>query len=380
VVCVMSGTRRRNTVVMTPVNVENPYLPLLQRSLGKVDWSSVWLANDLTKSQTLNSLLVPFALLQHRFRGARVLHMHWAYNFHWAWAKGLPLIQRIPRYWFWTTIVFSKMIGFSFVYTWHDHLPLTPIFDDDLKAFTFVARQVDTAITITEAARERLIEEWGIDPSIVYVIPEGAPEVASSPTREEARQNLDVRYAPLIASFGNVDPYKGIDLLLQAALTLPNSLEFAIRILGVCRNREYSEFIESLIRELQLKNRDVHWSNRHFEDSELTTLLAGADLAVMPFRWITNSTTMRMSMAYGLVTVLPNLPELSDVPRDAAIFFDQSDPRALATTIETAIGEIATVNTSRIVSTAQSWVNSWTWLEVAQATAGVYEGKNAVEQ
>ena len=85
-------------------------------------------------------------------------------------------------------------------------------------------------------------------------------------------------------------------------------------------------------------------------------------------------------MAYGLVTVLPNLPELSDVPRDAAIFFDQSDPRALATTIETAIGEIATVNTSRIVSTAQSWVNSWTWLEVAQATAGVYEGKNAVEQ
>ena len=376
----MSRTRLRNTVVMTPVNVENPYLPLLQRSLGKVGWSSVWLANDLTRSQTLNSLLIPFALLQHRCRGARVLHMHWAYNFHWTWAKSLPFIRRMPRYWFWATILFSKMIGYSFVYTWHDHLPLIPVFDDDAKAFAFVARQVDTVITITEAARERLIEEWNVDPSTVHVIPEGAPEVASSPTRDEARRSLDVSQAPLVASFGHVDPYKGIDLLLQAACSLPNSLDFSIRILGVCHDPEYSTIVESLVRDLQLKNRDVHWVNQRFEDSELITLLKGADFAVMPFRWITNSTTMRMSMAYGLVTVLPNLPELSDVPRDAAIFFDRSDPQGLATSIEAAIGEIATINSSRIVSAAQSWVRSWTWLQVAQATADLYEGTYAGRQ
>lgn len=361
------------TVVMAPVNEENPYLPLLRENLAAVGWASVWLKSDLTTSQTLNALTIPVELLAHRLRGASILHMHWAYRFGMPWTKGIPLIRRFPRWWFCATTAFARLVGFTFIYTWHDHLPLVPVFEDDEKAFSFLAGRLDGVITITSAARTQVIERWAVDPERVVVIPEGAPTVIDHVTKVQARQALGLGDAPVIAMFGHVDPYKGFDRMLASLLEVSENIPFAVRMLGRCTDQELLATIEGLLDELATAGRDVVWQNCFFEDGELELLLRSADLSGQPFLWITNSTTMRQSMAYGLTAIVADLPALADVPRDAALFFDHDRRGDLCRVLTQALTEVGSDEAAARGERARQWATSWSWLEVAEATSAFYE-------
>ncbi len=360
-------------VLMTPKNEENPYLPLLRQALREVGVVSDWLAMEWTPSQTLNTLVFPAELLLGRFRGFNVLHLHWVYRFAWNWARHLPLVRRLPRWWFGSALWFASAIGFRVVYTSHEPLPLAPIFDDDVAGRRPLLNRSRAVITITNDAKRRLCEMFSLDSDLVEVIPEGAPVAGPAPKCEDARQRLDVSIAtPLIVMFGHLDPYKGVDLLLEAAIDLPSAMELAIRLLGDTADPQYANRISGLVERLQEQGRDVRWERGAFSDDDLEALLAAADLVAIPFRWITNSTSLRVAMSRRVPVLVPGLTELGDIPAEAVFRYDHTTKTGLRDAVAAALCAPPEEVAARVAA-AYAWTTAWTWQDVASATKAIYE-------
>ncbi|MGD0343892.1 MAG: hypothetical protein ABSB55_02870 [Acidimicrobiales bacterium] len=360
-------------ILITPKNEENPYLPLLREALREVGVVSNWLAMEWTPSQTLNTLLFPAELLLGRLRGFNVLHIHWVYRFSWDWSRRLPLVRRLPRWWFGFNLWFTSVIGFRIVYTSHEPLPLAPTFDDDVAGRRPLLKRSRAVITITEDGKHRLCEMFSFDSDLVEVIPEGAPVVGPVPKREDAREKLGVSMAtPLVAMFGHLDPYKGVDLLLEAAIDLPPATRLAIRLLGGTADLEYANRLSSLIACLRQQGRDVRWERGAFSDDDLEVLLAAADLVAIPFRFITNSTSLRVAMSRRVPVLVPRLPELEDVPAGAMLRYDHTTKTGLRDALAAALCAPPKEVAARVAA-AYAWTTAWTWHDVAIATKAVYD-------
>jgi glycosyltransferase involved in cell wall biosynthesis len=172
--------------------------------------------------------------------------------------------------------------------------------------------------------------------------------------------------------FGHLDPYKGVDLLLEAALELPATTELSIRLLGSADNSTYATRLNDLVRRLQQTGRDVRWDRGTFSDDDLGVLLAAADLVTLPFRWITNSTSLRVAMARRVPVLVPDLPELADVPALAVIRYDRTAPAGLRDGIVAALHASPDEVAARVAA-AYEWTTAWTWRDVAVATKALYE-------
>lgn len=358
-------------VLITPRNEENPYLTRLRDSLAQCGVPTEWFAMDATGSQTLNALLFPVALTIRRIRGARVLHLHWAYNFAWPWTRRIPFVRALPRRWFGCCLAWADLIGVRIVFTWHDLLPLTPTFDDDRAGRRPLVKRSRGMIAITHAAKLSVVHEFGVAPDRIDVIPEGPPVLPETVDREAGRRHFDVRDQPLIVAYGHIEPYKGIDDLLSAVRQLRESTSFSIRLLGASSDEAYATSIDLLLEELTARGRDAEWQRGRFTDQQLELLLAAADLVVIPFRRITNSATLRMAMAWRRPIILPDLPSLADIPREACFWFDPTVPSGLRDVLEEVLGSAPGERESKVEQGA-AWVASWPWDKVGTATRSVY--------
>jgi glycosyltransferase involved in cell wall biosynthesis len=359
-------------VLLTPRNEENPYLPHLRESLQALGVEVEWFESESTRSQTVNALLAPWRLWQRRRQGFEILHVHWVYKFGWPSVASIPVLRRLPRYWLGWFLALARTMGFTVVYTWHDIVPVVKVFDDDAKGRSAMVRHLDGVITITNAAKRDIVSRWNVPADRIDVIPEGPPEIRHRLPRESARRIVGVEDEVLISAFGHIAYYKGLDLLLEAARRLPDDLRFAIRIIGAAPDPQYAAKLGALVESLHSDGRDVRWNNRTFTDDELGELLSATDVVAIPFRWITNSATLRFSMAWGADVVVPRLDSLDDIPDAAATWFKPESVDGLADALERQLRAWPVGATERR-DAALRWVTEWSWSSVGEATVRAYE-------
>ena len=359
-------------VLVTPQNTENPYLTLLSDAVRRQGESVDFFNFRVTSSQSLNIALAFPRLVVARTRGARTLNVHWVYMFHLAWAKTIPGLRRLSRWIFLAWLAWAKALGFSVIYTWHDVVPLNPVFDDDRRCRQQMVRFLDGVITITEAAKWAIVEQFAVSPDIISVIPEGAPLVNHDRARLDARAAMGVDTDDVvIGAFGHIDPYKGVDDTLRALEKISSAHPFALRILGEARDPGLARQLMASVTNLSDAGHDAQWNNRRFTDDELTDFLVGVDVVVIAFRYITNSATMRMACAYGKTVIIPDLPALSDTSREAAVWYDANSPTGLRDAISYVLATWPQGRDERAVA-AREWANAWSWDDVGAASVTAY--------
>ena len=350
-------------VLIVPENHENPYLDELCQALAAAGVAATQLSMGPTASQTLNTLLLFPRLMWRRLRGARILHLHWTYPFAWRWAAEVPVVRRAARWWFATLLSLARVLGLRVVYTAHNVLPHSAVFDDDRAARSALLRRADEVITLTEAAKARLHDEFGVAEARVTVVPEGAPPVPAPSLR--ARPDR-----PLAVMFGHLDAYKGVDLLLDAAVETAGAID--VELLGESSDPGYAATLHAGLDRLRASGSQAEWHEHRFSAEELECLLGRATMVVFPFREITNSTSLRVAMAHRVPCVLPTLPALAGVPWGAAFWCAPDDvddlARAMCTVLASDDGGRATVS-----DTAVDWMAQWSWARVGAATREVYE-------
>ncbi|WP_026377271.1 glycosyltransferase family 4 protein [Aestuariibacter salexigens] len=142
---------------------------------------------------------------------------------------------------------------------------------------------VDTFVAPSKFLKERYVE-WGISPTLIKVIENGQEHVSLSNHSEKSGEVCR------LAFFGQINPYKGIDTLLNALTQLPKSVrkKIDVEIHGANLEKQpgvFQEKVQSLVSKL---GKAVKLFGP-YDSRELPALLSQVDWVVVPSTWWENS-------------------------------------------------------------------------------------------
>lgn len=161
--------------------------------------------------------------------------------------------------------------------------------------FDWPIRLADRLIVHTRAGRETLIAR-GVPAEKIAVIPHGPLRLNVTPPTAEAVAQRDPRWTFVL--FGEIKPYKGLDLLVEALAMLPASTRRKARLVVAGRPRMDMAPIEARIAELGLDD-VVELRARRQSEEEMALLFAQADCFVFPYHQIDASGVYFLTKAFS---------------------------------------------------------------------------------
>jgi glycosyltransferase involved in cell wall biosynthesis len=354
------------SVLVTPRSGEH-YQDLLYRGIAD-SGVRVRYTKGPTPSQSLNIALAPLVLLWFRARGFRILHIHWVFQFSLPWARHRKWARELMEWWFRVYLRAAQSLGYRIVWTAHDLLPHEQVFADDSRARDVLVSRANAVIALSESTATEL---RFLGARSIRVIPIGpyADPYPVSLTREEARASFG--FSPedvVIALIGRIEEYKGADLLLEAVADLPSTSKIKLLLAGYCPDHFYRKEIIRLIGETHGRTLSIlEW----VPGQDLARYYQATDIAVFPFREITNSASLLLAQSFGKPIVIPNLPSLTDIPGNAAIRFEP-EMDSLVSAIQRA-EHLSEAEYSNMSTAGLAWATRFDWATVARETIETYK-------
>jgi glycosyltransferase involved in cell wall biosynthesis len=259
-------------------------------------------------------------------------------------------------------------LGYRIVWTAHDLLPHEQIFADDRRARDLLLSEASAVIALSESTATEL---RSLGARLVRVIPIGpyADPYPVSLTREEARASLGFDADDVVvALIGRIEEYKGTEELLMAIAELPSSSKIKLLLVGYCPDESYRKKVKRLIGETRGRTVSrLEW----VPDQDFARYYQATDIAVFPFREITNSASLLLAQSFGKLVVITDLPALRDIPSNAVIRFEPG-VGSLVATLQRAehLSEAEYLNMS---AAGLAWATRFDWANVAQETIETYK-------
>jgi glycosyltransferase involved in cell wall biosynthesis len=169
-------------------------------------------------------------------------------------------------------------------------------------------RLCDHIFVHTDKMKRELVEEYGTSASRISVIPYGINNMVPAGTIEAGEAKARLGISPTdrtLLFYGQIGPYKGIDLLADAFETLARS-DASYRLIIAGRPKPGTE---ASWREVQARlqplvdQRRVVLDIRHIPDEDTERYFMAADLLVLPYRDIFQSGVLFLGYRYGLPVV-----------------------------------------------------------------------------
>lgn len=159
-------------------------------------------------------------------------------------------------------------------------------------------RLVDQFVSPSDFLRQRYVD-WGIEPNRITTIENGQADREMLPARTLAKGETRNRFA----FFGQVTPFKGVDVLLQGLASLKKSErgKIVVEIHGA-KLEDQDDSLQARISELRgrlEKEGCLQWVGA-YEPFQLADRMAGADWVVVPSIWWENSPmVIQEAFTYG---------------------------------------------------------------------------------
>lgn len=231
----------------------------------------------------------------------------------------------------------------------------------------------DALIVHNEATRECLVKLFPFTESKIAVVPHGAYSNLYNNNQTEYTEREPKIHFLL---FGQMRPYKGIDILIQAIPYLKEEIRKKIRITiagNQLPGQDRTDYAE-MIRKYHSED-CIDFQKRRVPDEELPELFEKADFCLFPYKEIYGSGALLMAYTYDKPVIASNVPafiEETDNGR-TGILFSSGNPKELAEAIERAVSmnkeEIASYKAA-ITELVQKKYN---WSVSAQKTFEIYD-------
>jgi glycosyltransferase involved in cell wall biosynthesis len=258
----------------------------------------------------------------------------------------------------------SRGLGFRIVWTAHNVLPHTPVFDDDVAARQSLLRRCDAVVAMNPAVAEEVRQRFS--PTCpVSIIPHGNYDGAYGLplSKVEAREALQIPdRAFVVLFFGRIETYKGVPELLRSCEHIRPDANFLIVIVGACRDSALRTEIERLA---AASPHQVRLRLEEIPSNEVPPLLSAASVIAFPFKSLSTSGSLVLAMGMRAACLVPNLPALSDVPEDAVLRYEPRDPAALEGALKTAM-ELGDCGLSRLSDHARAYAATLSWDNIAR--------------
>lgn len=153
-------------------------------------------------------------------------------------------------------------------------------------------KYVDHFISPSQFLKERYVN-WGIAAERIHVIENGQPLVSFREPVKVEKNKIALTY------IGQINPYKGIDVLLDALLLLSTSerTQFQLDIHGSRFSHQSGQYQKAIQKKLK-KLEDVVRLHGQYELKDLASILEQTDWVIVPSIWWENS-PMVIQEAFG---------------------------------------------------------------------------------
>lgn len=204
-------------------------------------------------------------------------------------------------------------------------------------------RLVDQFISPSQFLRDRYID-WGIEPDRITVIENGLPEGGRIPLRELREGEVRGRFA----YFGQINPYKGVDIILEAFAELPKQIrkQVTLDIFGSALNNQTPAFQEK-IQMLLKKCKGIVRLHGPYEPEEMPRLMAEVDWVLMGSVWWENSPlVIQEAFKFGRPIITPDIGGMAEKvqPGKGGLNYRARDSISLAAVIQRTIDEASLYN------------------------------------
>lgn len=334
----------------------NPYNDLLLDSLNNVG----------CHSQACNSIYSLYR--QTLLKKANILHFHWLDR------AGGSINFRLPKLAWQASIllllIIARVLRIRSVWTVHNLYRHNSVNQSTL-FYQTVASLVNVLITHSPVAVDQVSTTYNVPLKKISCIPHGlypnglkvSPIVDSSSTHNS--HNLRLLY------FGNISPYKGLDLLassLRSSSQILGPLKPILTVIGQLDRSKYPTLAQSL-----LENDNVTIVSDFADDNTLNSYLQEADLVILPFRNTLTSGSLLYALSAGKPILISNLPSLGYYLSSSYSFTFESEN---CDSLSRAIVHICTQQTRQSLYlmgiNARNYALTLDWSSIAQETFELY--------
>ena len=245
----------------------------------------------------------------------------------------------------------------ALVLTAHDVMPREPR-PGQRRAQRRLYERFDAIVVHSEHGRSRLIDELGVAPGRVHVIPHGVFDhlAAAGPSQPPFQTDL-----PVVLCFGLMRPYKGIDLLLEAWRGIEGA---ELWIAGMPRM--------DMAPLRAIAPPGVRFVERFIGDEELPAYFSRADLVVLPYREIDQSGVLFTALAFARPLLLSDVGGFPEVAATgAARLFPAGDVEALRSSLRELLSDAPAREELSAAARALAG-GDYSWREVARRTLALY--------
>ena len=224
-----------------------------------------------------------------------------------------------------------KRHGGRFLWTVHNLEPHDLDGAAAKRFMTGLAERADAIHLHSDWCARQAIEHFGADASKLHVVahPSYHGLYPAGPDRASARAALNLpAEGRVVLMFGNMRGYKGFEEAVEALVASDANLHLVI----AGRAGPYDPVAD-------VAHPRITILKGYVEDDDVARLFAAADFALFPYRRISTSGALLLSLTYGVPVIAPRIPALADLLQDGreGLVFDPADPAGLTR----ALGEAA---------------------------------------
>ena len=235
-----------------------------------------------------------------------------------------------------------------------------------------LARNAVAVVTMTQTARQRLVEHYTVDPSKIRVIPHGAVDNRGAPA--------PMSTPPVILTWGLLGEGKGIEWAIDAMADLADLRPTPrYHVVGQTHPRVLeqhgNQYRDRLIRQAAALRVDVAFDSRYLESADLRRLVQRADVILLPYdsREQVTSGVLIEAIATGkpvVSTAFPHAREL--LASGAGLVVPRQSPAAIAAALRRVLTEPGLA--SRMAAEARRIAPELLWPAVAEQYRDIAAG------
>lgn len=236
----------------------------------------------------------------------------------------------------------------------------------------FRGDEIDRLIVHTEEYRQ-MLNNLGVRPEIVRVIPEGVPPV-EMPTisPDDAKAEMGLAGKRTVTIFGFVIARKGYDIALEALRSLPEDVSLIIA--GGWHPTQGTDFHDQVIERIRSEGlSDRVLVTGYLPEEKVALVMAATDIVIAPYKEISNSGSLLKTIAYGKPIIASDLPATREINerKSCLALVPPRDPSALAAKI----GELLENQWMRetLAQSAASYAETYSVEWAAAQTLAVYK-------
>jgi glycosyltransferase involved in cell wall biosynthesis len=219
---------------------------------------------------------------------------------------------------------FSKFYSFKTIVTIHD---VISFFNMSNKISEYYILKLADGIIVHNQTSFNDLKSKHSNLSKVSIIPHGnyLPFINKIEKPKIISQNLKILF------FGQIKEVKGLEILLEALkISVSTNRKIQLTIAGKPNKTNFKKYNE-LIEELFLED-NVTTNLRHIDDSEIESFYKNSDLIVLPYKMISQSGVLLLSMSYGLPVLTSDLPAFTEIISDnkTGFIFESENSESLA--------------------------------------------------